>query len=642
MCGIAGALMWGSRRAPDAAADAARTMTHALAHRGPDGSGVWASADGAAAGAAVALGHARLAIIDLSDQAAQPMKSESAVITYNGETYNFADVGRELAGLGETFRTQSDTEVVLRAYVRWGPAMLQRLRGMFALAIWDTARGCLFLARDRFGIKPLYYYTGPDYVVFASELRALLATGLVPRRLDPAGLWQYLAYQSVPAPRTLVEGVRLLEPGHSLEVRPGLAASPARYWDLLDAREGSGPVDLPEARRRVRAHVERSIAAHLVSDVPVGIFLSGGIDSSAIAALVASLGRRPLTFSVALSEADFNEADQARAAAAACGADHHEVHVHEGDLLSALPEILGRMDHPSGDGINTYVIAGAVRRAGVKVALSGLGGDELFGGYPSFDRLSRAEQFLKRWHRVPQTVRSATARVVGAFDAMSRTVGKASAVIDTDGSLEYVWPITRQVFDEAARRDLLAGAFLDRIGVTRDPYAALLGERFARHPEADWLAKISYAEARTYMHDVLLADADQMSMAHGLEVRVPFVDHELAACVLGLPEAVKRRPAAGPKPLLVESLGSLLPESIARRPKRGFTLPFPVWMRNGLRAFCEERLGRSGLARRAMFREAAVTSLWTDFLTGHPHATWPRVWSLVVLASWLDQQHVAD
>ena len=638
MCGIAGGLFWGRHASRDEARDVVRAMTFALTHRGPDGDGIWVRDELTAGGPIVALGHRRLAIIDLTDDAAQPMAAGPGVITYNGELYNFASLAAGLQADGERFRSKSDTEVLLRGYLRDGPGFLNRVRGMFAFGLWDQRHARLTLARDRFGIKPLYYFEGPDCFLFASEIRSLLASERVPRQLDRAALWQYLGYQAVSPPRTLVSGVRALPPGHRLDVRHGRAAQAVRYWDLM-ADRASSEGDAAPAARRVRELLSESVAAHLVSDVPVGVFLSGGIDSSAIALLMAEQGAHPVTFSVAMGDPAFDERQHARLVANACGADHEEIEISPEEISDALPEALGRMDHPSGDGINTFVISEVVRKRGLKVALSGLGADELFGGYPSFRRIPDAERWLDRWGHTPAPVRKAAARIVGSLDPIARAAAKTSAVLETDGSLARVWPVTRQLLTESERTKLL-NHDTSTSDSAFDPYVQILEDAFTAAPESDLMARISYAEARTYMHDVLLSDTDQMSMAHGLEVRVPFVDHELASYVMGLPQAVKHRPGDTPKPLLVEAVGDLLPDSIVRRPKQGFTLPFPVWMRTTLRDFCEERLGPSGLGRRPEFRGRAVAALWQNWMNRPSDHRWSRLWTLVVLETWLSQHEI--
>jgi asparagine synthase (glutamine-hydrolysing) len=618
---------------------AVRTMVRGLGHRGPDGSGVSVFSGRDASGRTVhgALGHVRLAIIDTSSLGAQPMggDGDSPTITYNGEVYNFADVRRTLEHDGQVFRSRSDTEVVLRGYQARGVEILPALRGMFAFGLWDHARRRLLIARDRLGIKPLYYYRGDTFFLFASEVRALLATGLVPRRLDVTALWQYLGYQSIPAPRTLVEGVRALEPARWMTVDADGKALQGQYWHMLNGAGAVADASPRERLRRVSEILQDAVVSHLVSDVPVGAFLSGGIDSSAVVALMRESGHTPRTFAVGFDEQRFDESVHARLIADLYRADHTHVQLTGTDLLERLPAALDAMDQPTGDAVNTYVVSGAVRAQGIKVALSGLGGDEVFGGYPSFSRLSRVTDIARIWGRSPTRLRAAAAGAVRAIGGSSVRTGKAAAALESDGSLSSMFPLTRQLLTVGQRAALLAPSLLNRIADRADPYDRLLADAYAAAPHAGVLAQISFAEARTYMHDVLLRDTDQMSMAHALEVRVPLLDHRLVETVMSLPDSAKQ-PNGTPKRLLVEALDGLLPDSIVNRPKQGFVLPFEDWMRGPLRGLCETRLGDRGLAGRGLFTPDALGHLWQSFVDGRREVTWSRLWTLVVLDSWLD------
>ncbi len=645
MCGIAGAVFWtrpSGRRTP---AGIVQRMTDSLAHRGPDGAGIVdcrAIEDERQAAVAV-LGHRRLAIIDLSDRAAQPMASprQPLWLTFNGEIYNFRSIRSQLEGLGRRFHSDSDTEVILQGYEQWGEAVVERLRGMFAFALWDAANERLFVARDRLGIKPLYLYRTADGVLFASEIRALLASGLVAKSLDRVALAQYLAHQTVPAPRTLIDGVRAMLPGSVESFRADGTAVQRQYWDLLDSADRHVARDTADdARDRVRHLLEESARLHLVSDVPVGVFLSGGIDSTTVAALVKRAGVTPRTFCVSFPGTSFDEGPHAREVADAIGADHVDMPLTETEFRRRLPEALASVDHPSGDGINTFVVSQAVRHAGIKVALSGLGGDELFGGYPSFARLRRIAGYARLWKWSPEPVRRAAAATLRGVGGSSVLSSRMAALLETDASLPYAYPLMRQLFSPARRAALLD---VDEIKGARerdaDPYVALLERAVAGHPDASSMSLVSYAEARTYMHDVLLRDTDQMSMAHGLEVRVPLLDHCLAEYVMGLSESVKQ--AAGtPKRLLLESLSTALPASV-RRPKRGFVLPLDPWMRAELRPFCEHHLGADGLSQRGILNADAVQSVWQSFIANDGTVSWSRPWALVALNAWLESTGVA-
>lgn len=643
MCGIAGGMFWGDRVSEPRARAAVQTMVDRLGHRGPDGSGLYASADDVATAGQpfVVLGHTRLAIIDVSAAGAQPMGDADGRpwVTFNGEIYNFAALRAELEREGEVFRSHSDTEVILRGYHAWGIEVLERLRGMFAFAVWDPARRRLLLARDRLGIKPIYVHRGDGFLLFASEVRALLATGLVPRRLDPTALWQYLGYQSVPAPRTLVDGVRAMEPASWMTISGSGDTGGGTYWRMLDAAAEPASVSADEARRRVADRLRDAVASHMVSDVPVGAFLSGGIDSSAVVALMAETGSQPRTFSVGFDERAFDEASHAALVARTFKADHTHVQLRGDDLLAQLPGALRAMDQPTGDGVNTYVVSGAVRARGITVALSGLGGDEIFGGYPSFARLMRVAGLGRAWGKSPAVLRRLAASAVRTMGGGSIAASKTAALVESDGEISSMFPVMRQLLSAADRESLLSNPLLERITEREDPYDRLLAEAFDDVPSSTSFARISFAEARTYMHDVLLRDTDQMSMAHALEVRVPLLDHELVDLVTSMPDDVKQSNGT-PKRLLVESLGGLLPDTIVHRPKQGFTLPFDPWMRGPLRAFCEERLGDRGLAGRGLMKPDAIARLWRSFLDGGTDVSWSRLWVLVVLEAWLQAQGV--
>lgn len=636
MCGIAGILTFDSAEtAPAVRAVAA--MLPALEHRGPDGEGRWHSLT--SSGSAVALGHKRLAIIDLSDGGRQPMARGAAAVTYNGEIYNYRALRDRLQAGGAAFTTESDTEVLLAAYERWGASALEHVDGMFAFGMWDSLQDRLLLARDRFGIKPLYYHRGPRHFVFASEVRALLASGFVQRALDVESLWHYLGYQTAPAPATLLQDVRMLEPGHLMEVRGDGRITGRRYWSLLQggAREPPAAVSAPAAAVTVGTLLREAVESHMVSDVPVGVFLSGGIDSGALVSVLHSIGARPRTFTVGLADdRTADESAEARRVASAFGTDHTEIRLQAADLVEMLPDALAAVDHPSGDGVNTYVVSKAVRDQGLKVALSGLGGDEIFGGYPSFRRLQRLWPAARRWNQSPAALRRAAAGVLRRSGGGRVATDKAAAVLETDGSLAQMWPVTRQLFSVRDRLHILAARQAEP-GTPADAYTPLLTRAFEEAPEAGLWARISYAESRGYMHDVLLRDADQMSMAHGLEVRVPLLDHRLAAYVVALPDALKSAGRA-PKSLLVNSLPRPLPADLTRRPKRGFTLPFDSWMRGALQSYCGTQLG--DLDGRGLLQPGEATRLWSRFNQRVHGVTWSRVWALVALNAWLERHDV--
>lgn len=638
MCGIFGII------ARDGAIPSAvlERGTQSLAHRGPDDSGTILLRDWSDGTTEIGLGNRRLAILDLSALAHQPMHDAETGnwIVYNGEIYNFREVRAALEASGTSFVSHSDTEVVLKAYARWGEGCLGRFRGMFAFALWDARQRRLFIARDPMGIKPLYYAQVGPFFVFASEVRSILGTGLIRPRIDRAGLVNYLTFGSAYDPLTLIEGVRALPAGSMLVWKKGKIQESA-YWDLVD--EPSASSDLSSQRKNgnaptgeIRNLLEESVRMQLVSDVPVGVFLSGGIDSSALVSIVSRGGVTPSTFSIVFREADYSEAEYSRAVANKFRTDHHEITVSQVDLLTAIPDALGAMDMPTMDGINTYFVSRETRKAGVKVALSGLGGDEVFAGYSSFRTIPRWERVAEMWGQVPKVARRG---VASAFDAMTPASDQnrklAMLLRNGQGAL-HPYFVSRMLFTPQQRNCLLPRVGPDIL----DNASSGQRDRLHRSIALDPINRVSYLESRCYMLNTLLRDADVMSMSQGLEVRVPLIDHELAKKVLGLPGAVKV--GVTPKKLLVDALAGSLPDKIVHRRKRGFTLPFEHWMRQELRCEIEPRLrareiGDGPLG--AILNGTAVERIWNSFLAGN--VSWTRPWSLYVLQRWCELQNVA-
>jgi asparagine synthase (glutamine-hydrolysing) len=596
-----------------------------MRHRGPDENGVFSQPD-------ATLGACRLAIFDPAN-GHQPMRSPDGrwTIVFNGAIYNFGSLRKELAGAGWVFRTNCDTEVLLAAYALWGRKCLARLRGMFAFAVWDSRESTLFAARDPFGIKPLYYRQAGGTFVFASELNALIASNAVAAEIDAGAVADYLGWFAVPAPATIYRGVFSLRPGESATFRDGRLTIDAS-WHFRDIPEVPAAPTYDDFVRGLRVRLEDTIRAHMLADVPVGAFLSGGLDSAAIVGLMtAASGRALRTFSIGFEETEFSETAAAEATARHFGT-RHETHVLTGaEVARDLDRLLGAMDQPTGDGVNTYYASQIARRGGATVALSGLGGDELFGGYPSFRDTPRLARSLRWWHCLPDPIRRGMLAGLRRGDTRRR---KLADVLENARTLHEVGALQRRVFSEDRRCALLHPDIVSAIGPL-DPF----------HPQLDPLASdlvsggefevVSGWELRTYMADVLLRDSDVMSMRHSLELRVPFVDRPLI-------EWLWRQPAkitpGQPKSVLFDATRDLLPPDMAGRRKHGFSLPFPVWMKRELRPFLDETFSDASIDRSGLFSRAAVQTLWRGFVVGNDKREWSRVWSLAVLIAFVNRR----
>lgn len=639
MCGIFGIAARNARVDPAIL----ERCTHALAHRGPDDAGTVLLED-SASGSEIGLGNRRLAILDLSPLAHQPMHEAGSGnwIVYNGEIYNFRDIRSELEQTGIRFVSHSDTEVILKAYAKWGEKCLSKFRGMFAFSIWDARRHRLFLARDPMGIKPLYYVQSGSYFLFASEVRALLESGLVQRRIDRAGLLNFLTFGSTYDPVTLIEGVQALPAGHALTWEKGTLRQ-ERYWDLLDfeatargATESARPANADQAAGQLQPMIEEAVRMQLVSDVPVGVFLSGGIDSGSLVSILSHSGVRPSTFSIVFREADFSEARQSRMIAAKFHTDHHEIQVSQDDVLDAMPDALRAMDLPTMDGINTYFVSRETRRAGVRVALSGLGGDEIFAGYSTFQTVPRMERFCGWWNHLPRTLRD---QLVSAFSAVAPRNDqnrKLASLARDNGRVLHPYFLTRMLFTPAQSDFLFASG-----GVATETATASQRQALQQALTLDPINRVSYLESRCYMLNTLLRDSDFMSMSQGLEIRVPLIDHLLARTMLAFPGKWKLNHT--PKKLLIDSLPESLPPEIVHRPKRGFTLPFEHWMQQELRAELEpllagDRVHDSPLG--GLLDGKQVRKIWNDFLAGT--ISWSRPWALYVLQRWCELHSVSS
>lgn len=561
-----------------------------LRHRGPDASGEWTSRDGRCW-----LGATRLAILDLSPAGAQPMTDPLTgnTIAVNGEIYNHREL-REQLGSSVDWRGTGDTETLLQAYSHWRFGMLDRLKGMFAFAIYDEKRGELFLARDRLGIKPLYYLTDEESIRVGSEIKVLGGDELP---MTQESISAYLQWGASPENKLIYPEVNVLPAGHAMTIDSQGNRNVWRYWPSRPAFVSSSE----NSPKRIRDLIENAVDEHLLSDVPIASFLSGGIDSSIVTAIAAQRLKKKLqTFSVGFELSEFDETAIAAEVAQRYGTNHHRLQLSHDEVIQSVTEAVGRLDLPSVDAINTYIVARAVAEQGVKVALSGLGGDELFGGYSSFRDVPKLEIISK----LPASLRNVLGHLGGFGRRLVDVPAGASA-----GELAQ-W-----------RRRFFTDELLQRAGLPAET------QEF-ECPVAlpDDSASISWAELTGYMRHLLLRDSDQMSMAVSLEVRVPFLDHELVEYVLGLPAKEKRR-YPGMKGLLVEACRDLLPPAVYQRPKSGFTLPMRKWMLGPLAPFVKE--GLNAVTDRKILPTKFVDELRQSFQANRLH--WSRLWSVVVL-----------
>ncbi len=623
MCGIAGIAT--TNRMPDLQ-EPLDAMLRSMHHRGPDGAGREVMAMD---GAVVGLCASRLAVQDTSNRGHQPMVSPetSAILAFNGEIYNVGELRNELERRGHSFRGGSDTEVVLACYDEWSVDSFARLRGMFALAIWDARRRRLLIVRDRLGIKPLYYAERDNVLVFASEVRALLSSGLVSRRVCKRGLASYLAVGAVQEPLTIIDGVRELPAGnYATWTSDGFQV--AEYWSMRDAFSRTQVVESrADAAERLRVELLATVQQHLISDVNLGVFLSGGIDSSAIAALATQSGASPRTISVIFPQRKFSEERFITTISARLGTNHTQLRLDEQMPLENLTTAIEAMDQPTVDGINTFVVSQAARQAGLTVALSGLGGDELLGGYSTFPRVRRLEQLRSR---TPAFIGRPAGRLLRQSPRASDRVMKLGRWLENADGLSSAYELQRELFGPAARHILCSESrSLPPVEVESAP------------PGLDSTNRVSYLELTGYMRNMLLRDADAMSMAHSVEVRVPFLDHNVVELLASLPGSYK---VGGPSPkaLLVDALGGLLPPEAVQRRKMGFTLPFDVWMRHGLRRDVERHLldTRYGGPVAEVLHAPAVSAVWNRFIDGRTY--WSRPWALFVLKVWAERHLVAQ
>ena len=627
MCGIAG--YWNVRSGRPAERGIVEAMTRALRHRGPDDEGFLVEGS-------LALGMRRLSIVDLAG-GHQPIGNEDGRVqlVFNGEIYNHRALRREQEAAGHRFRTRADTEVVVHGYEIHGDRVLDRLNGMFGLALWDAPARRLLLARDRLGIKPLYWTRLPEGIAFASELKALLLHPEVERRFDKESLRQYLAWEYIPAPRTPFEGIHKLPPAARLTVD----ASGVRQETWWRLQPGPEIRDAREAEEGLRAHLERSVRLQMEADVPVGAFLSGGLDSSALVATLCAVRGGPVhTFSIGFGEAEFDETDHARKVAATLGTVHRE-EILRPDCLDLVQQAAGFLDEPFADNsiLPTYLVS-RVARESVKVALSGDGGDELFAGYDHY----KAERLLEGYARIPGPLRR------GALSFLGRDVerrptkrgGVRRRLRRLEEALAQPAFLAQARFMVRSRDEVRQGLLLDpgpedAASGWAEPFAAVVRD----NPYPPGLAHQQFIDLKTFLAEDILFKTDRASMAVSLEARVPYLDHELVEFAFRLAPGLKLRGLVG-KWILRRAFRDRLPASILRRRKSGFSVPIAAWLRGGLRDMARDLLDPGRIARQGLFDAPRTAAILADHLAGRAdHAR--LLWALVMFQLWHERWSAA-
>jgi asparagine synthase (glutamine-hydrolysing) len=621
MCGIAGILAFDPRAAIDT--DRLRRMRDVLSHRGPDGRGLYTNGR-------VGLAHRRLAIVDTTAAGEQPMPNEdgSVWVTFNGEIYNHASLRPGLEEKGHHFQSRCDTETIVHLYEELGDRVVEPLHGMFAFGLWDASRRRLLLARDRLGIKPLYYAINDRHLVFASEIKAIFASGVWRPQFNEVVLPEYLATRFVSGDETFFSGIRKLLPGHTLSWSAEEGVQVRRYWQIPEPSDDTeNTASFEDHARDLRSRLERAVESHLMSDVPLGVFLSGGLDSSALAAMVARAVRQPIkTFSVGFSEAEANELGYARMAADAIGAEHRDITVTPTQFFEALPHLVWHEDEPIAfpSSVPLYFVARLANHH-VKVVLTGEGADELFLGYNRYRVTMWNDRLGERWSTVPAPIREGVRRLVRALPSKAGRIGSRT-FLALDPGVRSLFLENFAVHSETVQRRLLAHPeILDG----RDPYAFQLA--CFESARGGILDRMSRTDLQSYLHELLMKQ-DQMSMAASIESRVPFLDDALVEHVAALPSSTKVR-VWQTKAVFREAVRDLIPPQILTRKKMGFPVPVGRWLRSDFWPIVQEFvLGERALAR-GYFDRSALNAMAQEHRAGSSRHG-DRLWLLVNLEMW--------
>lgn len=636
MCGICGKIAYNNATVDE---DLLRRMCRVMSYRGPDDEGIFLRSAQESQGLKVelGLGHRRLSIIDLSEAGRQPISNEDETVwmVYNGEIYNFQPLREELIKRGHSFSSRTDSEVIIHLYEEEGIGCVERLNGMFAFSLWDDSRGKLFLCRDRIGIKPLVYYWDGTSLVFASEIKAILQDGQIKRELDWTGLGLYLGLNYIPAPWTIFKNIKKLYPGCYLMAEKG-KVTVNRYWRIKSPLESSNKIEsFSNQKRRLYEVMNDAVRQRLISDVPLGAFLSGGVDSSIIVGLMARNMDRPVkTFSIGYKDIPlYDETNYAREVARFNGTDHHEFKLTAKEVLETFPTVLDNLDEPFADSsiIPTYVVSREARQE-VAVALSGDGADELFAGY----RVYQGEYWARFYNLLPEVLRKRVIRPVFAHLHDSREslvleyLRRAKKFIDgVDSSLEKRVNAWREIFCEDALHSILREEILQKIHLktTQELSADRLNEF-----RGDPINKMLYLDVTESLPNDMLNKVDRMSMRNSLEVRVPFLDHRVVDFAFNIEGKNKLR-GMKRKYILMETFKPILPPMIHSRPKWGFEIPISNWLKKDLRFLIDEYLSEEFIKRQQIFNYDHVQEIVKSHLNQKRDTSW-QLWNLIVLGHW--------
>lgn len=628
MCGIAGILNFDNTPVNP---DIITKMTDVIKHRGPDDEGKYIDFN-------VGLGHRRLSIIDLSAKGRQPMTNEDQTIwiVYNGEIYNYKALNNFLISKGHQIKSNCDTETIIHLYEEYGTNCVTFLRGMFSFAIWDSKRKLLFAAVDRLRIKPFYYTISNNAFLFASELKAILATELIKPKLNYQGIHHYLSLQAIPAPETIYQDIFTLPGGCSLVVKDG-NFKVEQYWDIpFDSGSGENFSE-DYYKKKLYDMVRESVEIRMMSDVPLGAFLSGGIDSSIIVGLMKDMTAGPVkTFTIGydVGGQDWDDTYYADLVSKKFNTDHTQATVTASDILNELKRFVWYLDQPSTDAFNSYFVS-QVAAKDVTVVLCGQGGDELFAGYRTFDLIKLFNNRDRKWEQVPLPLRNL---LVNGYSILPSYLGKISAIkkmekfLHSYGSFVKKFGMIRMEMYEEDKHRIYSDFFSDQINGadTHNCYKKYCDSLSAEVADFD---KISYLELKMHLGDILMRDVDVMSMAFSLETRIPLIDHKLVEFASTIPNNLKLKNNLK-KYILIESMRGILPEEVINRKKRGFAFPFNIWLRNQLKPVVDFVLSKENVEARGLFKYAEVEKLKNQFYTNQ-RLTYRKVWGLVVLELWL-------